>query len=50
MSANKKFVAVAAASGAQAAVAIDGALVQEDFGGAWSSPLCANASQPGKTQ
>ena len=37
----KSFVAVAAASGAQAAVALDGELAQEDFGGEWSGPLCS---------
>ncbi len=40
--ADKKFVSVAAASGAEAAICIDGALAQEDFGGNWSGPLCAN--------
>jgi thioredoxin reductase len=45
IAADRKFVAVAAASGAQAAVAIDGALAQEDFGGAWSGPLCASAPE-----
>jgi thioredoxin reductase len=40
IAADKKFVAVAAASGAEAAVAIDGALAQENFGGPWSGPLC----------
>ena len=43
IAAEKKFVAVAAASGAEAAVAIDGALAQEHFGGEWNGPLCANA-------
>jgi thioredoxin reductase len=42
IAADKKFVAVAAASGAEAATAIDGALAQENFGGAWSGPLCSN--------
>jgi thioredoxin reductase len=41
--ADKKFVAVAAASGAESAMAIDGALAQEDFGGVWSGPLCGGA-------
>jgi thioredoxin reductase len=45
IAADKKFVAVAAASGAEAAVAIDGDLAQEDFGGEWSGPLCT-ASRP----
>jgi thioredoxin reductase len=44
IAADKKFVAVAAASGAEAAIAIDGVLAQEDFGGEWSAPLCGNAS------
>jgi thioredoxin reductase len=44
IAADKKFVTVAAASGAEAAVAIDGDLAQEDFGGEWSGRLCANAS------
>jgi len=35
-----RFVAVAAASGAQAAVAINGTLAREDFGGVWTEPLC----------
>jgi thioredoxin reductase len=42
IAADKKFVAVAAASGAEAATAIDGALAQENFGGSWSGPLCSN--------
>lgn len=41
IAAPKAFVAVAAASGAQAAVALDGDLAQEDFGGEWSGPLCS---------
>jgi len=44
IAADKKFVAVAAASGAEAAIAIDGVLAQEDFGGEWSAPLCGDAS------
>lgn len=42
---SKKFVAVAAASGAEAAVAIDGALAQENFGGPWSGPLCGDVAR-----
>jgi thioredoxin reductase len=41
IAAPKSFVAVAAASGAQAAVALHGELAQEDFGGEWSGPLCS---------
>ena len=41
LAASKSFVTVAAASGAQAAVALDGDLAQEDFGGEWSGPLCS---------
>jgi thioredoxin reductase len=42
-----KFVVVAAASGAQAAVAINGTLAREDFGGTWHEPLCgASAASP----
>jgi thioredoxin reductase len=41
---DKKFVAVAAASGAEAAIAIDGVLAQENFGGEWSAPLCGDSS------
>jgi thioredoxin reductase len=44
IAAEKKFVAVAAASGAEAAVAIDGSLAQEDFGGQWDGPLCASSA------
>jgi len=36
-----RFVAVAAASGAQAAVALNAALAREDFGGEWHEPLCS---------
>lgn len=43
IAADSKFVAVAAASGAEAAVAINGTLAQEDFGGAWTGPLCGQA-------
>ena len=43
IAADKKFVAAAAASGAEAAVALDGDLAQEDFGGQWSGPICANS-------
>lgn len=50
IAADKKFVAVAAASGAEAAVAIDGSLAQEDFGGEWSKPLCASASAPAEPE
>lgn len=48
IAAPKGFVTVAAASGAQAAVALDGELAQEDFGGEWSGPLCSReaAGQP----
>lgn len=45
IAAEKKFVAVAAASGAEAAVAIDGSLAQEDFGGQWHGPLCASSAE-----
>jgi thioredoxin reductase len=44
IAAEKKFVATAAASGAEAAVGLDGGLAQEDFGGAWQGPLCASAT------
>jgi thioredoxin reductase len=46
IAAEKKFVAVAAASGAEAAVAIDSSLAQEDFGGQWYGPLCASSVYP----
>ena len=46
IAADKKFVAVAAASGAEAGVAIDGSLAQEDFGGQWHGPLCASSASP----
>lgn len=41
-----KFVVVAAASGAQAAVAINGTLAREDFGGTWHEPLCGSSPAP----
>lgn len=41
---SKSFVTVAAASGAQAAVALDGDLAQQDFGGEWSGPLCSRTT------
>lgn len=44
VAADKKFVVVAAASGAEAAVTIDGGLAQEDFGGEWAGPLCTGGT------
>ena len=38
--ATKDQIAIAVASGAQAAIAINGDLIQEDFGGPWTSPVC----------
>jgi thioredoxin reductase len=46
----RKQVAVAAASGAEAAMALNGSLSQEDFGGDWDQPLCGatpKAAEPG---
>lgn len=42
LASSARFVVVAAASGAQAAVAINGTLAREDFGGAWHEPLCGS--------